>query len=198
MNLALFDFDGTITHRAMFQPFLEFAVPPKRRLLGSLVLAPILIGYKLRLVPGNVIRACAVRVGLAGMDASQASEQGRRFARDVLPGVLRDVALERIRWHKQQGDKVVVVSGALDVYLAHWCEQHELELICSELEVKNGVLTGRYRGSQCVNEEKPRRVRESYDLGAFPVVYAYGDTREDLDLLQIAHRRYFRWQEVPA
>lgn len=198
MNLALFDFDGTITHREMFRPFLEFAVPPKRRMLASIVLAPILIGYKLKLVPGDVIRAWAVRFGLTGVDASQASEQGRRFAHEVLPGVLRDIALDRIRWHKQQGDKVVVVSAALDVYLAHWCEQHELELICSELEIKNGVLTGRYRGAQCASKEKPRRVRASYDLTTFPVVYAYGDTREDLDMLQIAHRRYFRWQEVPA
>lgn len=198
MNIALFDFDGTITHREMFRPFLEFAVPPRRRMLASIVLAPILIGYKLKLVPSNFIRACAVRFGFTGVDASQASEQGRRFAHEVLPGVLRDIALERIRWHKQQGDKVVVVSAGLDVYLKHWCEQHDLELICSELEVDNGVLTGRYRGAQCANKEKSRRVHENYDVSAFGVVYAYGDTREDLDLLQIAHRRYFQWQEVPA
>lgn len=198
MNLALFDFDGTITHREMFRPFLEYAVPPKRRMLASIVLAPMLVGYKLKLVPSNLMRACAVRFGLAGVDASLAREQGRRFAQDVLPGVLRDVALERVRWHKQQGDKVVVVSGALDVYLAHWCEQHELELICSELEVRGGMLTGRYRGAQCVSKEKPRRVHECYDLRTFPVVYAYGDTLEDLDLLQLAHRRYFRWQEMHA
>ena len=123
-------------------------------------------------------------------------ERGAAFAREVLPGVLRDEALERIAWHKAQGDRVVVVSGALDVYLSHWCRTHDLELLCSRLESRNGVLTGRYRGKQCVSAEKARRVRAVYDLSAYPVVYAYGDTPEDRDLLRVAHRRYFQWQEV--
>ncbi|WP_267225541.1 HAD-IB family phosphatase [Dyella silvae] len=196
MNLALFDFDGTITTSEMFRPFLEFAVPPKRRILGGLLLAPIVAGYKLRMVPPNFIRACSVRLGLSGISASHAHERGRRFAQEVLACVLRDEALERIRWHKDQGDRVVVVSGGLDVYLSHWCRYHELELICSKLEIKGGRLTGRYDGLQCVSAEKSRRVMATYDLGTYPVIYAYGDTQEDLDLLRIAHRRYYRWQEV--
>jgi phosphatidylglycerophosphatase C len=123
-------------------------------------------------------------------------EAGRRFALDVLPSALRPDALERIRWHRQQGDRVMVVSGALDVYLAHWCRQHGLDLLCSRLETRGGVLTGRYRGAQCVGAEKSRRIREVLDLNEFPVIYAYGDTHEDLDMLRLAHRRYYRWQEL--
>ena len=198
MNLALFDFDGTITTREMFRPFLEFAAPPARLRWGGLLLAPMAVGYALGVVPSNTMRACAVRLGLKGVEMEHAEEQGRRFACEVIPGVLRDVAMERIRWHQQEGDKVVVVSGGLDVYLSYWCRQHDLELICSELETRDGVLTGGYRGPQCVGKEKSRRVRAAYDLGAYPVIYAYGDTKEDLDLLQVAHRRYFRWEEVVA
>ncbi|RDI97147.1 HAD family hydrolase [Dyella solisilvae] len=196
MNLALFDFDGTITTREMFRPFLEFAASRRRRLVGGLALAPMVAGYKLGLVSANLMRASAVRLGLAGRRATDAQEQGRRFAQDILPGVLREQALERIHWHKSQGDRVVVVSGALDVYLSHWCRQHGLELLCSELEVRGGRFTGRYRGAQCVRDEKPRRVHAAYDVATYPVVYAYGDTPEDFDLLRIAHRRYYRWQEV--
>jgi len=196
MNLALFDFDGTITTRAMFQPFLAYAAPRWRLAIGQFVFLPVVLGYKLGLVSSNTIRSCAVRFGFAGVAERTVLAKGLRFSREVLPGVLREIALERIRWHKQQGDRVVVVSGALDVYLRHWCQQHELELICSELEVKQGVLTGRYRGKQCVNGEKARRVRARFDLTDFPVVYAYGDTEEDRDLLGLAHRRYYRWQEL--
>jgi HAD superfamily phosphoserine phosphatase-like hydrolase len=90
----------------------------------------------------------------------------------------------------------MVVSGALDVYLRHWCRKHDVDLICSSLEVENGRLTGRFRGAQCVGAEKPRRVRETCKLDDFPVVYAYGDTTEDFDLLSIAHKKFYRWQEV--
>lgn len=196
MNLALFDFDGTITSREMFAPFMHFAVAPGRRALGSLVFAPLLLGYKLGVVSGTTIRSTVVQFGFRGAAEASVNEAGKRFARDVLPTVVRPEALERIQWHKEQGDRVVVVSGSLDLYLSHWCRTHELELICSILESKDGVLTGGYRGEQCVGKEKPRRVQQVFNLEDFSTVYAYGDTKEDLDMLGIAHKKYFCWNEV--
>lgn len=196
MNLALFDFDGTITQREMFADFMSAAVSTRRMLAGSVLFGPMLAGYKLGLVSGNVIRASVVHFGFRGVHADKVHAAGRRFAMDVLPTALRPDALERIRWHQRQGDRVVVVSGALDVYLAHWCDQQGLDLICSGLETRGGVLTGRFRGAQCVGAEKSRRIRQTLDLNEFPVVYAYGDTHEDLEMLQLAHRKYYRWQEV--
>jgi HAD superfamily phosphoserine phosphatase-like hydrolase len=104
--------------------------------------------------------------------------------------------MERIAWHKAQGHKVVVVSGGLDVYLSPWCNEHGLELMCSSLQHRQGVLTGRFLGRQCVLSEKVRRVREGHDLSAYATVYAYGDTPEDRDLLGIATRPYYQWQEI--
>jgi phosphatidylglycerophosphatase C len=197
MNLALFDFDGTITHREMFADFIRFAVPRRRRWLGGLVFGPMYAGYKLGIVSGNAIRASVVNFGLRGMRADHAREMGRRFSSEVLlPAVLRPVAMERIRWHKSQGDKIVVVSGALDVYLEHWCRAHGLDVLCSRLEIVRGTLTGRYDGLQCVGAEKTRRVRETCELGRFSEVYAYGDTHEDLDMLGIASKKFYRWQEM--
>lgn len=196
MNLALFDFDGTITTREMFADFMHFAVTPRRLAAGKWLLAPVVIGYKLGLVSSNAIRSHVVRFGFRDEPMARLDDAGERFACEVLPGVLREQAMERIAWHKAQGDVVVVVSGGLDAYLQHWCRRHGLALICSELEVVDGRCSGRYRGSQCVGAEKPRRVLQQYDPGDFDCVYAYGDTSEDLDLLDIADRRYFKWQEV--
>lgn len=196
MNLALFDFDGTITTREMFRSFIEFAVSPRRRMLGAALLGPMVAGYKLGWVSPNLMRRCAVHMGLRGVPEARAFALGADFARAELPGVLREHAMDRIQWHKAQGDRIVVVSGALDVYLSHWCREHGLELLCSRLESRAGRLTGRYRGEQCVNAEKSRRVAEAYDLASYPLIYAYGDTREDMHLLRLAHRRYYQWQEV--
>ena len=196
MNLALFDFDGTITTREMFPDFMRAAVSKRRLLAGSLVFAPMVVGYKLGIVSGSTIRRHIVNFGFHGVRADHFEKVGRQFSDDVLPDVLRPMALQRIRWHKAQGDMVVVVSGALDVYLRHWCRKHDVDLLCSSLEVENGRLTGRFRGAQCVGAEKSRRVRETCKLDDFSVVYAYGDTKEDLDLLSIADKKYYRWQEV--
>ena len=196
MNLALFDFDGTITTREMFPDFVNLSVAPGRLVLGKIALAPLIIGYKLGIFSGNAVRASVVKVGYHGASEEKVQQAGQYFARDVLPGVVRPMALERIQWHKDQGDVVVVVSGAFDIYLSHWCRQYGLDFICSKLEAKDGVLTGRYRGKQCVGKEKPRRVLERYNVQDFPVVYAYGDTKEDLGMLSIANKKYFCWQEM--
>ncbi len=198
MNLALFDFDGTITVREMFPAFMQLAVAPRRLAAGKVLLAPLIVGYKLGFVSGTVVRAAIVKFGFAGVPLAVLDAHGSTFAQSALPPVLRPQALERIHWHKSQGDTVVVVSGAFDTYLRHWCRTHQIELICSSLEHRDGVLTGRYLGRQCVLGEKARRVMEAYDLSRYTRIYAYGDTREDMELLALAHERYYRWQRILA
>ena len=196
VNLALLDFDGTITTREMFPDFMRFAVTPGRLAAGKVVVMPLVVGYKLGVITGNTIRSSVVRFGFRGEEAAQVEQAGERFSREVRPGVIRPMALERIQLHKAQGDVVVVVSAALDLYLAHWCRLHQLDLICSKLEVANGVLTGRYCGEQCASKEKSRRILEAYEPRDFSAVYAYGDTKEDMDMLSLASRKYFRWEEM--
>ncbi len=196
LNLALFDFDGTLTERELFGEFLVRAVAPGRLAWGRLLLAPLVLGYRAGILSGTLVRAWAVRTGFTGADHAQVAAHGQRFFEDVLPGALRPMAMERMRWHLDRGDTVVVVSGAFDLYLSHWCRAHGVGLICSSLEVREGLLTGRYLGAQCVGLEKSRRVREHYQLEDFPVIYAYGDTPEDRDLLALASRRWYRWVEL--
>jgi HAD superfamily hydrolase (TIGR01490 family) len=196
MSIALFDFDGTITTHETMPEFVRRSVSRRRLLMGQILLAPLVLGYKVGVVSGTIVRRAIVRFGYSGVPAATIESAGQDFARNYLPNVLRQEALQRIAWHKAQGHKVVVVSGGLDAYLAPWCNGHGLDLICSSLQAQSGVLTGRYFGRQCVLGEKARRVRERYDLSAYPTIYAYGDTPEDRDLLGMATNPYYQWQEV--
>lgn len=197
MILALFDFDGTITTRETMPDFVRVTVPRARLHLWGTLLAPWVLGYKVGLVSGSNIREKIARVGFRGMREADYLAAGERFAREVLPTVLRPAAMARIAWHKARGDTVVVVSGGFDVYLSHWCRAQGVELICSKLEVVDGVLTGRYDGAQCVREEKARRVRERYVLRQYGAVHAYGDTTEDAELLALADESWFKvWPDA--
>ena len=196
MNLALFDFDGTITTRELMPEFVRMATTKRRLMVGRVVLAPIFVGYKAGVVSGNAIRDRIADFAFRGLPQRDLQAAGEHFARDVIPPTVRPEAMERLPWHRDQGDTIAVVSGSFDLYLSHWCAQHGLELLCSSLEVRNGVMTGRFEGAQCVGAEKARRVRERYDLSRYRVVYAYGDTHEDRDLLALAHRRWYRGREV--
>ena len=194
-DLALFDFDGTLTTRETFPDFMRYAVPRWRLLAGGALLAPVVFGYRRGWVAGNPTRASIVQVGLRGVQARCLRAQGEAFAREVLPGLLRPEAMEKLAWHRARGDRIVVVSGGLDVYLAPWCAAQGLELACSVLAERGGRITG-YAGAQCVGEEKVRRIRALCDPQAYAAIHAYGDTHEDMAMLAMAQYRTYRGRAV--
>ena len=196
MDLALFDFDGTITTKGTYPGFLRFAVPRARQLAGGLALSPLIVGYHCGLVSDEAIRPPMSRVAFRGADAASVRRLGERYAREVLPPLIRQEAIARLAWHRSRGDQVVVVSASLDAYLEPWCRAEGIEVICTRLEVRDGRLTGRYLEGDCCGAEKARRVRERYTLAAFGETYAYGDTEEDRQMLDLADHRVFRWRAL--
>lgn len=150
------------------------------------------------MVSDQAIRKAMSKVGFWRTEPAVVRRLGEEYAATVLPTVLRPIALERIAWHKARGDRVVVVSAALDVYLEPWCRSLGLDVICTQLEVCDGRLTGRYIGGDCCGDAKAKRIRERYTLSDYGTIYAYGDTEEDREMLDLAHRKCFGWQEVEA
>ena len=195
-NLALFEFDGTITSKDTFTPFIFHAVEPLRMAVGKVLLSPLVAAYKLGFLSPSGMRRSIVHFGFRGRSEADVRRAGIEYSRRRLAPVVRAEALDRIRWHQAQGDEVVVVSASLDVYLEDWCQKLGVEVICTELEARHGMLTGRYRNGDCAGREKARRVQQRYDLETFGIVFAYGDTAEDRAMLDLATRRFYRWREI--
>ena len=177
-NLALFDFDGTISFGDTFTPFVHLSVSPARLAVGKVVLSPFIVGYKLGFVPARFLRTCIVWLGFRGLREVDVWRAGVEYSRTAIVNQIRPKALEPILWHKSQGDRIAVVSASLDVYLSDWCSQHGLELLCNKLESNQGILTGRYLGRDCSCLEKAERILKNFNLQEFSVVYAYGDTKK--------------------
>lgn len=198
MDLALFDFDGTITTHETMPAFVRATASRPRLVFGSLLLWPLILGYRRGLVSGSRVRAAIVRVAYTGRSAAWLEARGAAFAGDYLDRHLRPEAMRRIGWHRARGDAVLVVSGGLAEYLRPWARAHGLDLVCSELARRGDRLTGRYAGEQCVGEDKARRVAERFDLATFERIHAYGDTPEDGHLLAMATERFYRTMPEPA
>lgn len=198
MDLALFDFDGTITTGDSFTPFIAWSLPWSRLANGAIRLSPRIVSYWCGRTPATLMRSSIVRAGFHGRSAAAIFAAGERYAKLRIPRLVRPYALERIEWHKARGDRVVVVSASLDAYLRPWCGALGLDLICSELEVRGERLTGEYVDGDCMGEEKARRVRARYELSEYESIYAYGDTEEDRQLLELAHHRYLGWEKLEA
>jgi phosphatidylglycerophosphatase C len=196
MDLALFDFDGTITVKDTYTGFIRLVVRPVRKVIGGAMLTPVILANRAGLMSDVTARPIVARVAFGGDAEARARRVGEAYAADVLPALVRPVALERIAWHRERGDRIVVVSASLDLYLDPWCRANGVEVICTRLEVKRGRLTGRCIDGDCSGDEKARRIRAQIDCSRYETVYAYGDTEEDRPMLELADKRFFRWQEL--
>lgn len=192
--VAAFDFDGTLTHRDTLLPFLLHTLGTAKVVRHAFVLSPTLAGYGLGLIRNDVAKERVLVECLAGMPMDALQQEGEWFAAYVLPKLLRQEALQRLDWHKQQGHRCVVISASLELYVRPWAIKTGFDdVIATHLEMrKDGCATGKLSGGNCFGIEKVRRLdallgaREGYTL------YAYGDSRGDKELLSGADFAYYR------
>lgn len=192
-TVALFDFDGTITHRDSLLPFLWQLFGPLKLAGYAILMSPLLCGYFLRIVPNGVAKERLLGRMLGGMDMGRLHVQAQRFATDFLPSIVRPESAERIAWHQAQGHRVIIVSASLELYLKPWATAQGIsDVLATRLKEHQGIAAGGFDGVNCFGEVKAQRVREYLgDLSGLEI-YAYGDSRGDTQMLAMAEHAYYR------
>ncbi|MCT7483096.1 HAD-IB family hydrolase [Aliarcobacter cryaerophilus] len=191
-NIALFDFDGTITTDDSLLKFIRFVVGDRRFLLGLVVLSPMLVLYKLKLIPNYKAKQYMLSWFFKDMRKDAFLKVANEYSLVHIDKILRPKAIEKINWHKNQGHKVVVVSASIECWLRPWCEKNNLELIATKLEIKDDIVTGKLLSKNCYGVEKVNRIKELYDLKNFDYIYTYGDSSGDKQMLEIAHEKFYK------
>ena len=110
---------------------------------------------------------------------------------------LDPVLLQQLQLHQQRGDRVVLVSASVDVYLAPICDILNIELICTQDDIQHGRLTGFYRSEDCSCAQKKLRILQQLDLADYQSIYAYGNSEEDLEMLSLANYPYMMAENKP-
>lgn len=190
MELALFDFNGTLSKRQILVDFITYSVNPLRVISGVLLLWPILILYLLNLISNRMAKEICFTFFFRGKTDDEFLKAAQSFSRNKLTGLLDQNALDKITWHKNRSHKVVIVSGSIDSLLDEWCRENGFDLIANTLEVKNGRITGKLCSVNCWGKGKVRLIKEKYRLERFSHIYAYGNTGGDIDMLNLANERY--------
>jgi HAD superfamily hydrolase (TIGR01490 family) len=185
-KLALFDFDGTITTDDSLIKFIRFVVGDIKTAWGMLLLSPVLITYKLKLIPNYKAKQWMLSYFFKGMNKQEFLKVAEEYSLKHIDTILRPKAMENIAWHKEQGHKVVVVSASIECWLKPWCDKNGLDLIATKIEIKDGLITGKFLSKNCYGVEKANRVQEAYDLSEYDHICAYGDSRGDKELMELA------------
>jgi HAD superfamily phosphoserine phosphatase-like hydrolase len=193
--IAVFDFDGTLVESDSFWPFLGFVAGWPRTaaaLLGGLALFasrylrdkndPALADHR------TFLKAHLLSTLLAGRTVSQLAPSveklrgWRHWKENIRQELLR---------HHAAGHHVVIASGGLDLYLPGLLRDlpHHA-LICTQMGVKDGVVTGEMISGNCVRLRKAELLADYMAKnGPFAESWGYGNLPHDLPMLNLLKHR---------
>jgi len=190
-QLVLFDVDGTLTHADTMFAFASSAAGRLRLLAALCLVSPVLVGMKLGLVDRGRAKGLLLRVCLAGIDRATLQAAAARFATERLPQLLRRGAREQVQAHLDAGDRVLLVSASLDLWLAPIAAALGVGLISTEAAWEGDRFVG-LAGPNCRGPEKVRRIREQLSPDDFARSIAYGDSSGDREMLAMADESHFQ------
>ncbi|GEM_PF-76687 len=199
-TVAAFDFDGTITRGGSTVRFLVWV-------RGYFPVAFALLRNLPRLLYAMVAGGTAADRAkealfnqlLRGLTVDQLQRAGVAFAEHHLRRQLRPEVVDRLDWHRRQGHHVVLVSASLEYYVEPAGAMLAVDGVLGTRLVVDGSgnLTGRIDGKNCRGAEKYARVvgwlRQNGLAGTGvqqPLLWAYGNSRGDLWLLNAADRAF--------
>jgi HAD superfamily hydrolase (TIGR01490 family) len=191
-TLALFDFDGTMTRRDSFLDFLLFAFGPAGVGTQAIPLAPTLLAYAVGILRNDVAKERVVQRFFRSFQEERLRALGAAYAARRIPRIMKQSALRRLRWHQAEGHRVVIVSATFYELLEPWAREQGVELIATAMEARDGRLTGGLATPNCYGPEKVRRLCLLLEPSAYPVIYAYGDSRGDREMLALATHPHYR------
>lgn len=191
-ELALFDFDKTITDRDTFFDFMNYACGKKNVKSAFFKLIPFMVLYFAHFYDGGKLKELFFRKLIKGWELKKLDKIAEKYTKEHLYGIVRDSALKEIRKHKKSGADVAIVSASPSVWIKPFAESEEVGLLATELEVDNGILTGNLKGKNCRGQEKVNRIKKHFDLSKYENIYAYGDSSGDKEMLELANHQYYK------
>ena len=189
-NLALFDFDGTLYKKDSFTGFIFYALSKRHIIQRGIPIYAWIQAYYLKLYPAHAMRPKLFHAMFKKCNVNEIDLIAREYAQYLIQDY-NPIILKQLHLHQAHGDQVVLVSATIDIYLKYVAEYLNIAFICSHVEIQNGRYTGRYTNSDCSNQEKVNQVLKQYKLSHYSYIYAYGNSDEDLAMLNLANYPFY-------
>lgn len=199
--IAVFDVDGTLLKGDSLRMAARRSRGPLGLLGAGLALLPWLVAWQQRRISTGAFKEKTLQLFHVcdRVNRMEANGQGD-WLLPVLLGHLRPEALQRLRWHQQKGDRVLLCSASPRMLLQPLADALGVELLATELQQQQGRWQPRLEGSNCKGPEKVRRLQVHLGRLDGVVLEAYGDSRGDRELLlaaELPHYRSFRAEPRP-
>jgi len=196
-SLALFDFDNTITSRDTLFDFHLFTFGMRKTSIALWASCPHILSSSIGLLDPQKAKERFLSIFWKNVQRHSFQKSCIRYTNERLNSIIREEAIQAIRYHQKREDYIVVVTASIREWVEPWCSVNGINyVIASEMEKLDGSLTGSLKGKNCKGPEKVSRIRKELELSCFQRIYAYGDSSGDREMLELAHEKYYRWKRL--
>ena len=191
-TIAVFDLDGTITEKDTLLEFIKFSKGKWQFYLGFLFFSPLLVAMKLKMYPNGKAKQCLFSYFYKGISIEKFNNWGKEF-NSKIDEMLRSKAIETLKLHKENGDKIVIISASIENWIKPWAEKASIDtILATKIETdKNGLLTGRFLTKNCYGLEKVNRLVEMFPNRNDYDFIVYGNSRGDKELIEFANEGFY-------
>jgi len=186
-GLAVFDLDGTITRHDTLVPYLIGYARRHPRSLWRLWRLPFsLARYALGLSDRGRLKSSVIRQVMLGAPRAQVDDWSEEFCRSRLPTLVHPKALAVIERHRQAGDRLVLLSASVDLYVPAIARALGFdEAICTGVSWSGDRLEGHLTTANRRDEEKRRCIEQLRTAHPGLPIAAYGNAASDFAHLKV-------------
>ncbi|SDQ20814.1 HAD family hydrolase [Virgibacillus salinus] len=196
MAVVTVDFDGTLfqgnSFKVMFQAAQKDFNIKQWAVVGAGVIKAAVNGI---LKGKNAFRISFFKAFAKSFKGKSETEMDEFFRKlvDIGREDIHQGLVKKIQEHQEQGDEIIVLSGALHPFLKAFTREVNLQvhIISTELQYdQNGICTGEI-GTVINGDEKVNKVRkwinDENNITGSVEVWAYADSLSDFPLFQFAN-----------
>ena len=193
-KIYAFDFDGTLTTKDTLLEFIRFAKGSGQMFRGFLLFSPLLILMKLHLFPNWKVKQKIFSYFFKGMKIDDFNALCTRFA-EQNKHLLRPAGIEKVRQAiDEEHNTVLIISASIDNWVQPFFDEidKKIQVLGTQIETKEGRLTGQFTSKNCYGEEKVNRLTALYPHREAYYLIAFGDSRGDKELLAFADKGFYK------
>ena len=193
-QLVLIDFDGTVTYSDTMFEFIKFTDGKIGLFLGVLLLSPILCCFKMGWVSADTAKLSLLNYFYKKKSKIELELLGKQFCEHhSFKKLIKQSALDKIRFYIENNCKVVIVTASVDLWVKPWANKVGVDCISTRLQYSEGIYAGEFDGKNCNGKEKVKGIKSVYCIERFEKIIAYGDTKGDKQMLDLADEAHFKY-----
>lgn len=191
MNIAFFDFDGTLTRKDTFGDFAKFALGKWKFYKACLLATPIILKWKLGLTSNSKAKEHLFSKLFRGVSYFTFNQFCQKYSHRINQ-IIRPEVYSKLIEHQQNNHKTVIVSASISDWIKPWAESIGIsDVLATEIEIDTtGKLTGHFKIPNCHGKEKVNRILQHFPDIATHQTWAYGDSKGDDHMLSIVNHPY--------